>query len=105
MRRIYIAGPYSSAPEVNVRKALEAATALLDAGLSPYVPHLTHYWHAAFPRDYSRWMALDLEWLSISHGLLRLPGESPGADREEQEARYLGIPVFGSVEAVLQVCR
>lgn len=33
---------------------------------------------------------------------LRLPGESSGADREEEFARKLGIPVFYSISELIK---
>ena len=42
------------------------------------------------------WMPDFLLWLASCDELVRLPGESAGADREVSEARRLGIPVvFG----------
>ena len=102
MRRIYIAGPYTHGDvAVNVRNALDAASRLLDAGFAPYVPHLMHFLHMIHPHLYEDWIALDLEWLAVCDGLVRLYGTSPGADREVAEARRLGIPVFANVNAVI----
>ena len=101
--RVYVSSPYSlGGVEANVRTAINAATELLDAGYWPYVPLLCHFWHQQRPRDYETWMALDLAWLAVCDCVLRLPGESPGADREVARAHELGLPVYGSVEEVLQ---
>jgi hypothetical protein len=100
--RVYIAGPYTKGDVAqHVRNAVEAADKLLKAGHLPYVPHLTHFWHLLFPGPYEQWMALDLGWLSTCQALVRLPGESKGADIEVAEARRLGIPVFDSVATFL----
>ena len=81
--RIYVAGPLSEGDHGdNVRTAILVATALLDAGHHPYLPHLTAFWHLVTPRDYEVWMDLDIEWIKQCEALVRLPGESPGADRE-----------------------
>ena len=102
MRRIYIAGPYTHGDvAVNVRNALDVASRLLDDGFAPYVPHLTHFLHMVHPHSYEEWLALDLAWLTVCDGLVRLDGESPGADREVAEAHRLGIPVFLGVNAVI----
>lgn len=101
--RVYIASPYSAGDaEENVMRQIEVANVLLNAGLCPYVPLLTHFWHARTPRDYEDWMRLDAEWLRCSDVVLRLPGESAGADREAALARELGIPVLPSVGNVLR---
>ncbi len=98
MKHIYIAGPYTAATteavQANVDRALDAGNRLLDAGLWPYVPHLSHYLEARKPRHYEDWMALDLAVLRRMDAILRLPEPSSGADREVAAARILGLPVF-----------
>jgi len=42
-------------------------------------------------------MEIDLPWLGAADAVLRLPGESLGAEIEVAEARQLGIPVFTTV--------
>jgi hypothetical protein len=96
---IYVAGPYTRGDvAVNVRNAFAAADRLYDLGFAPFVPHGTHFWHMLFPRPYEDWIALDNVFLPHCKGLLRLPGDSSGADGEVALARSLGIPVFGSIE-------
>ena len=46
-------------------------------------------------------MALDRAWLECSDIVLRLPGESPGADREVAYALELGKPVYEGIDALL----
>lgn len=96
--RVYVAGPYSRDPIGGVRAAIEAAHALLDAGHQPYVPHTTMLLDLARHRPYEEWLALDLVWLAQCEAVLRLPGASPGADRECARARELGIKVVERVE-------
>lgn len=97
-----MSGPLSGPDrEGNVRRAIDAAEALLRAGHAPFVPHLAVYWDAVFPHDEATWMARDLEFLAASEALLRLPGPSAGADIEEAHAVALGIPVFRSVADLL----
>jgi hypothetical protein len=98
MRYIYVAGPYSKDDVAqNVRNAIGAAEALVWWGLVPFVPHLTHLWHLMCPHKIDFWYKYDLEWLARCDCLLRLPGESTGADAEVVEAQRLGLPVFYSV--------
>ncbi len=100
--RIYIAGPYTQGDvAVNVRNAVLAANEVLDAGHTPFVPHLTHLWHLITPRPYEDWLCLDIKWLKICDVVIRLPGESAGADEEVAVAERLNIPVFGSVAEFL----
>ena len=103
MKRVYIAGPYSNGDvAAHVRNAYEVANRLLDCGLAAFVPHHTHFWHLMFPRPYDEWLKLDLAFLPCCDAVLRLHGESPGADGEVQEARSLGIPVFDNVADLLR---
>lgn len=98
--RVYIGGPITLGHMIdNIRTAIQAATVIRDLGHAPYVPHLSLLWDLVCPRPYEDWLALDLEWLAVCDCLVRLPGESPGADREVAEARRLGLPVYEGVEA------
>jgi hypothetical protein len=109
MKHVYVAGPYSGddreVVEVNVARAIHAGNLLLDAGLWPYVPHLSHFQHAAKARGYEEWMALDFAWLRKCSALLRLTGKSSGADREVRLAGEIGIPVFHSIDEVIAWAR
>lgn len=102
MALIYIAGPYSKGDVAqNVKNALYAADALMDLGHTPFVPHLCHYWHINSEKSEKVWLQYGLTFLSFCDALLRLPGESKGADNEVAEAKTcLGIPVFYSLSEV-----
>ncbi len=98
--RVFISGPYTKGDvALNVRNAIHAADAVLVLGHHPFIPHLTHFWHLVSPKPYEEWLAIDLVWLNKCDCLIRLPGESNGADKEVAEARRLGMPVYEGVEA------
>lgn len=94
IRYVYVAGPYSGDEEANTDRALAAGEEILAAGYYPYVPHLSHFWHQRYPHTYEQWMEIDMAWLARCDALVRLPGESPGAEREVAFARSAAIPVF-----------
>lgn len=96
MKRIYVAGPYSSCPVTGVRNACQAADAIVECGHAAYIPHLTMLWDLVTKKSYEEWLAIDLAWLPVCDAVLRLPGKSAGADREVAMAADLGIPVFTS---------
>jgi uncharacterized protein DUF4406 len=101
--RVYIAGPYTKGDvAVNVRNAYEAANTLADLGFAPFVPHATHFWHMLFPRPYEFWLSLDREFLPCCAAVLRLPGESAGAEKEVHLAQALGIPVFTEINSLVE---
>ena len=110
MLRVYIAGPISKGnKEHNYNQAVKAFYDLMDAGIAAYCPHLLMPAHAKIYGTVSgresgwheRFMANDLEWVKASNMLLRLRGESEGADEEVAYARGMDIPVFYSVEDLI----
>lgn len=102
MKTIYIASPYTKGDiAMNVRAQIDAVDALMDAGLAPMAPLYSHFQHMIHPRHYEDWMAVDLVWVAKCDALVRLPGESSGADREVALAQSLGIPVFFGLKAAL----
>ena len=103
MKTVYIAAPYSSDPERNTQEAIEVMHELMDSGFAPFCPHLSHYAHSQRERLYEDWLELDDEFLAKCDVLLRLPGESPGADREVALAESLGIPVVYSVRDLCEL--
>lgn len=93
--RVYVAGPYTKGDvAVNVKNAIEAGTALLKAGHTPFIPHLFHFWHLHEPQPYETWTRMDLVWLEFCEALVRLPGESSGSDAEAAAAWSRGLPVY-----------
>lgn len=98
--KIYIAGPYTHGDTAeHVREAILVGLAVADLGHAPFIPHLYHFAHMLSPRPYEFWMTLDLTWLAACDGVLRLPGHSPGADREVERAKVLGLPVYFGLAA------
>ncbi|KKL65190.1 hypothetical protein LCGC14_2157470 [marine sediment metagenome] len=93
--RIYVAGPYTKGDvAINVRNAIMIGDRLLSQCFTPFIPHLTHFWHLLKPRDYQVWIDYDLKMLEGCEALYRMSGVSPGADGEVDRAKELGIPVF-----------
>lgn len=117
--RVYIAGPISKGDLLhNVNQATAAFVELARAGFAPFCPHWSVYskpaeegltgwgrisvfcWATVQGNDqmsHSDWLNVDLPWVEVSDAVLRLPGESTGADREVARASEMGIPVFHSV--------
>lgn len=124
-KRVYIAGPISKGDLAdNVNQATRAFLTLARAGLAPLCPHWSVYarddvvrvdrrnekpqrivcYGEAQPNDltHDEWLAIDIPWVLASDAVLRLPGESAGADRECEAAASHGIPVFVSIAEVLR---
>jgi hypothetical protein len=101
MIKIYLASPYTNGDTaINIRTQIEVANKLIDLGFCPFLPLLSHFQHMIFPRVYEDWLKLDLEWLEQCDCILRLEGESKGADLEVLYAKEKNIPVFYSIEEV-----
>jgi hypothetical protein len=102
MKYVYVAGPYTRGdPVANTAKVIEVADKLVRWGFIPYVPHLTLFWHFLFPHEISFWYRYDNAWLKKCDILLRLEGESSGADAEVELAKMNGLRVYYSTAELL----
>jgi len=96
---VYIAAPYTKGDVAqNINRVIKVADELVTKGYIPYLPHLTHFWHLVSPKPYGFWIEYDTRFLLKCDCVLRLEGESWGADKEVTIARKLGIPVYFSIE-------
>jgi hypothetical protein len=105
---VYIAGPYTTPdPVINTRNAIDAGMHLYGRGVAvPFIPHLTLFVHMLHPNpDVEFWYEYDLHAVERCDLLLRLPGQSTGADREVEYARSIGVPVFTDRELAVVWCR
>lgn len=99
--KIYISSPYTIGDAGhNIRAQIHAAEYIRSIGHIPYVPLLTHLWHLISPHEHDYWLEMDEVWVATCDALVRLPGESKGADREVQLARDLGKQVYMSLSAI-----
>jgi len=99
MIKVYIASPYTKGdPAVNVKTQIDMADELINKGFAPFVPLYFHFQHMHHPRPYEDWLKLDLEWIKSCDCILRLPGESSGADKEVDFATNNDTLVFFSMK-------
>ena len=102
---IYVASPYSVGSEAdNVRRSLEMGSRLREpmwgkndkkVKIEVYLPLLSHFDHFFNPRPYEKWIEMCIEFMVPRCDMLvRLTGESKGADMELNEARRLLIPTL-----------
>lgn len=92
---VYVAGPISQDTLEGIRAGVHAGVDIRNYGGVPFTPQLSCLAHLIEPQTYEWYMALDYE-LIRDHvdALVRLPGQSAGADAEVEYAHSLGIPVF-----------
>lgn len=96
--RVYIAGPISKGDQhVNVRNACLAWHDLINHGYAPICPHWSAVQQMITPKPSDVWYDFDYNLLEVCQAVLRIPGESDGADGECELVVRLGIPVYRSV--------
>ena len=101
--RIFISSPYTVGDTCeNVRRQHDAFRTLIDLGHVPFAPLFSHYQQLIHPMGWEAWMDWCLQWVEQSQLVLRLPGESRGADIECARARELVIPVLETRADVLE---
>lgn len=101
MIKVYIASPYSIGDKLeNVERSFRIGNELLNKGFAPYCPLYSHYLHEMESRDYRQWITIDEEWILQCDYLLRLPGESTGADYEVEFAKQHGIHVVYNINDI-----
>jgi len=100
--RVYVAGPITKGNQfLNCVRAIQAGNELFKMGYVPFIPHLSYWWNeVAGPHSHEAWLAYDLQWVALCHALLRLKGDSMGADVEVAFAKKHRIPVYTSIRAL-----
>ena len=97
--KIFISAPYSNGDvEQNVKNAMDISSILMEKGYAPYCPHLGYYLNNNKSQPYEKWLELHCTYLKVCDAVLRLSGESNGADKEVTLAIEMGIPVFSSID-------
>lgn len=106
--KIYVSGPFSTDPEgifhnnpelmeENKRLAKSIGILLTKMGHEPYVPH-THIGGWENELSYEEIMRIHLTFIHNWADALFFIGPSKGSIIEKNEAEFLGIPVFRSIE-------
>lgn len=102
--RVYVAGPLTKGDQfANVAAAIAAGERVMERGHVPFVPHLAALWHMQHHHAWEHWIRWCLSWVECCDALVRLPGESRGADREVAHAELMGVRVVRSVEALDEI--
>lgn len=103
---VFVAGPLGSSGLAwrNVRKAVFTANTIVQLGHTPFIPHLYMFADMMMPQDESYWENLDIEWLEACDCVVRMDGESTGADNEVSFAAQRGMPVFYGIDTFGEWC-
>lgn len=101
--KVYIASPYRLGDkDRNVKRQIDAFHELLKRGFSPFAPLLNHYVDQEYPHSEQEWLSYDFDWLDVCDCVLRLEGESAGADEEVSRHRLARKPVFFTINDLLK---
>jgi hypothetical protein len=101
--KVYIASPYTKGDvAVNVKRQIDCVDVLMDLGFAPFAPLYSHFQHIVHPRPYDDWANMDLVWVEVCDCLLRLTGDSRGADKEVKLAYDLNKPVFYHIDDLIK---
>jgi hypothetical protein len=103
-KKVYISGPISIGDwDENFDQASDAHYSLGRLGFAPFNPMLSMKlpWCHNPLFSHEDWLEMDLPWVECADVLLRLPGESRGADREVAHAQEHGIPVYYNIKALI----
>ncbi len=105
MNRVYISGPITKGATLHhIHDACMVWKRLTEAGIFAICPHWSAVQDMIAPMPHAAWMAYDRPLLALCNIILRLPGESVGADQEVAWAREFGFPVFHDVESLMEFC-
>lgn len=103
MIKVYIASPYTLGDvAVNVKLQLDVYDKLMTLGFAPFAPLYSHFQHMTHPRPYEDWIKIDLVWVEACDCVLRLGGESKGADGEVEYAKTLDKPIFYNIDELIK---
>lgn len=91
---VYIAGPMSGKYLSCVREMIPVQDALHRAGLVTFAPQLSVLRELITPATWEEYLEYDLDIIAHCDGLVRLPGDSKGADREVEFARKRMMPIW-----------
>lgn len=98
---VYIAGPISIGDYLeNIGKGIDFGELVAEMGLVPFIPHLDLLWILRHPKSksWSERLNYDEQVILRCDAVIRIPGESRGAEREELFAREHDIPVFRNLQ-------
>jgi len=102
MKLVYLSSPYSIGDkEKNVQRQFDAAKILIDRGFNVWCPLVGHFMQPTLNLSWEEWLKIDLDWLSRCDVVLRLDGESKGADEEVLYAEENSIPVYYKIEELI----
>lgn len=111
IKRVYVAGPYSANNVLDVLKNIgrgeKACAELFSLGFAPFCPwHDKSYVTDRFDDQFTvrQFYDYSLAWLEVSDAVYVLPNSenSKGTQAEIKRASELNVPIFYSIEDLLE---
>ncbi len=103
MIKVFIASPYRTGDmSSNIRLQSDIYSGLMDLGFAPYgsiVSSLSQ--HIAHPKPHEEWVKIENEFISVCNCVLRVGGESKGADECVNYAKSLKKEIFYSINDLI----
>lgn len=106
-KRVYVAGSYSADNVIdlqrNMRRGLDLAIEVMEAGYSPYAPWLDFTLGLVAPVTLDEYKAMSMSWLAAAEAMIVVPGSenSKGTQAEIEYAIAHDIPVYYSISALV----
>ncbi len=104
---VYLAGPFTSHPTHNTKNMADWWDTLqwnLYKDKATFIcPHWSALQDMINPRTWEAWLKYDKELIDSCDAVIRIAGDSKGADEEVAYAEKLGIPVFHQSIHVLSI--
>jgi hypothetical protein len=91
---VYVAGPMTGNILGCVRESLPVFLELREMGAVPFMPQWSILPGMIEDIDYEVWLEHDFDIIRHCSAIVRLSGNSPGADRECKFATELGLRLF-----------
>ena len=102
--KVYLSGPITKGDrEHNFAQACDAQKRLMLAGFAVLNPMLSMQLPGAWDIPHATWIENDLPWIEDADILLRLPGDSVGADTEVNHALEHEINVIWDIDALIDI--
>lgn len=99
---VYISGPITKGNKNhNIFQAMEAHQRLLLLRFSVIDPMPSMLYPFNNEIEHQAWLENDLPHVRVASAVLRLPGESLGAEMECLYAEQCGVPIYHSIEELL----
>lgn len=99
---VFISSPYTEGNvATNVGIQIDVFNDLMNNDFTPFAPLLAHFIQLVHPHEYNEWINLCYRWIDKSDCILRIKGESKGADKEVLYAESKFKRIFYDIDDLI----